>query len=307
MSLLSINIVGAGSIGHLLTAYLSSTPASITLYAKQPSKKQTYQLTSPTEKIQYLVEKKTLNQWQAADFIIICVKATALEDLCMQLRKIANKQTPIVLMMNGMGLIEIAKKHLPTTLIYQASTTHGALLVNNQLHHTGQGETLIGKIFDDSLETQGAISPLIKLLNKAFTKTTWNEDHRQSLFKKLLINAILNPLTAIYNVNNGQLIENIEINQRAKKLTQELQPLIHYYLSHTNWLSIFKLVENIANKTNTNSSSMRQDILMGRKTEIDFITGYLLMLAKNHGIKLANHQQLFSQIKKLESTSNLKP
>ena len=48
---------------------------------------------------------------------------------------------------------------------------------------------------------------------------------------------------------------------------------------------------------------MRQDILMGRKTEIDFINGYLLKMAAEQQLNLPEHEQIVNQIKILEKES----
>ncbi len=45
---------------------------------------------------------------------------------------------------------------------------------------------------------------------------------------------------------------------------------------------------------------MLQDVLAGRKTEIDAITGVLLALAVRHGLPAPTHQAVFTLVKRLE-------
>lgn len=308
---LSINIIGSGSIGHLWTAYLVDKHIDVRLYARQPKAGQQYTVQSPQRHFVCDITHHSLRNWQTPDFIIICVKATSLESLCLELkscvdsRLIALSNTPVILMMNGMGIIEIAQQHLPETTIYQASTSHGARLEDFVLRHTGQGDTLIGKIGENNseIENEKSIIDLITLLNEAIPNVRWNNNHQEALWTKLLINAIINPLTAIHKIQNGELLTNKKINQQAKRLTQQLEPVIQKYLPSQNWQSIFEKVELVANQTYTNVSSMRQDILISRKTEIDFITGYLLKMAAKKHIKLPEHEQIVNQIKILEKES----
>ncbi len=300
-------------MGHLWTAYLLDKQVNVRLYARQHQPNQQFTMQSPNRRFTCNITHHALTNWQTADFIIICVKATALEALCRELKNIGHAHPPIVLMMNGMGIIEIAQHYLPETVVYQASTSHGARLENTNLLHTGQGETLIGEISTlnqdehqaarQAAQNRGLITPLLDQLNRALPQTSWNTEHHQALWTKLLINSIINPLTAIYNVQNGDLIGNKEINQQAKRLTQQLAPVIQQYLPLQSWQSIFEKVEYVANQTYTNVSSMRQDILMGRMTEIDFISGYLLEMAAKQQIVLPEHQQIVKQIKKLEKES----
>ncbi len=246
-----------------------------------------------------------LNNWQKPDFLLICVKATALQGLCVELKSISPPETPIILMMNGMGIIEMAQQYLPETTIYQASTSHGARLENFDLWHTGHGETLIGNIDEkNSLKKNDKpIADLISTLNNALPLVRWSDNHQEVLWTKLLINSIINPLTTIHNVQNGGLLSSKKINRQAKTLTQQLEPIIRKYLPSQNWQSIFEKVELVANQTYTNVSSMRQDVLMGKKTEIDFITGYLLKMAAKQQINLPEHEQMVNQIKLLEKES----
>ncbi len=45
---------------------------------------------------------------------------------------------------------------------------------------------------------------------------------------------------------------------------------------------------------------MRRDILYGRYTEIDYITGYLLQRARYHGLLLPEHIHVYSLVKQKE-------
>ncbi len=305
MTPLTINIIGSGSIGHLWSAHLLEKQSNITLYSRQPASNQQYQLVAPERTFNYQLASETLSDWRPADFIIICVKATDLETLCLQLKTIPSQHSTILLMMNGLGVIDLVEKHLPSTQVFQAATNHGARLDGHQLLHTGNGETLIGDLnsSNSTVSPPKVILPLIKQLNKALPTTRWNVNHKEALWLKLLVNSIINPLTAIHAVSNGQIVENRQINQQAKRLTKQLQPIIETHLPTHNWQSIFETVESVANQTYNNISSMRQDILRGRKTEIDFISGYLIKMATKQQLALPDHEQIVKQVKALENES----
>ncbi len=113
-----------------------------------------------------------------------------------------------------------------------------------------------------------------------------------------MVNAIINPLTAIWNQPNGALLEHIE---EVAALCQELHPLlVKQGLSETpeTWC---RQVLQVADRTAQNFSSMHQDIVHHRKTEIDYITGYLLQQAEKQGLDLPGHRELYLKIKALES------
>lgn len=309
MSIQTINIIGAGSIGHLWAGYLSRLPLSVKLYTRHYRGTKNIRLCSTKNEFDFNIEYQTLSHWQAADLIIICVKSTQLDSLCQQLNGVSLNNATIILMMNGLGIIEIASQYFPQQCILQASITHGAYLQRNKhdqpsvISHTGFGETLIGD-WNKNISLSDISDELVNIvdiLNSALPATRWNNNQRQSLYLKVIVNAIINPLTALYDVNNGAIVSNETIQQKSKQLIEELSPLIKQLLPSLNPLKILEKVETIANQTYTNISSMRQDILGKRKTEIDFINGYLLKVADSMNIDLPKHKEIVRQIKSLEN------
>lgn len=120
------------------------------------------------------------------------------------------------------------------------------------------------------------------------------------MYLKLIVNAIINPLTAIHDIANGQLIANDRLKPDASSLLQELTPLLTCLLPKMSTDEIASHIVQVAQNTANNSSSMRQDLKAGKQTEIDFITGYLIKQAKSHQIELSQHATILNKIKRLE-------
>ena len=70
---------------------------------------------------------------------------------------------------------------------------------------------------------------------------------------------------------------------------------------HTSGDSLLLYVNQIIQNTAANTSSMLQDIIAQRHTEIDYITGYLLHRARLHGLTLPENARLFDYIKQKEN------
>ncbi len=303
-----INIIGAGCIGHLLVFRFltksTTTGIDINLFTKSIRKRCALQYQSPVESFNLSIEYSTLNNWKRPDLIIICIKYPQLDQLCQQLSRLKynNKidaSIPILIMMNGMGLIEIVMSYFPNNPIFQAVTTHGAKFEQNLLVHTGDGETQLGGYQDEKYERQK--DALCKLLNNYLPQTLASNNIEQALWKKLLINAIINPLTSIHNIENGQIVSNSTIKLEVSLLCQELSPLLYKLNAFENSQQLFQQVCLIANQTKNNTSSMRQDHLNHRKSEIESITGYLLNKAKSMNIELPLHNKIYRKIKRLEN------
>ncbi len=315
----TINIIGSGSIGHLWAGYLSKSPFNINIITENETHQRKILLEAPDSSFYFNANYLNYKDWQNPKLIIICVKAISLETVCKQLATINKIHPPILLMMNGMGLSEIVTHYLPKSDVYLATITHGAIYkLNNSngyssLKHTGYGKTLIGTLTTNEFPVQQEkISNAISILNQALPITQWNENQNQALWMKLIINAIINPLTAIYRVRNGGIVNNIKIKQQAIKLTQELSPVIEMNLPDETWQSVWLKIERVAQKTAKNISSMYQDILNKRLTEIDYISGYIVTQAQQKGYQLTEHTALIKQVKRLEnefanSVKNLEP
>lgn len=297
----TINIIGNGSMGHLWAAHLLRRKYSVNLFGRSPKPNRNYRLTSSEQCFDYQLPILTIKDWQRADWTLVCVKAGSLISLCKQLSRLQAPATYIVLMMNGLGLTKIVNKELPNSLVYQASTSHGAYRAENKLVHTGTGRTLIGNIAQtDTSAICNPIGPLIKVLNEALPETIWNCNHQHTLWKKLLVNSVINPLTTLYATTNGAINDDQQVKQHAVKLTKELEPIIRCYLPTESWQSIWQEIRSIARRTAHNRSSMLQDIEANKASEIEFITGYLLTKARYNEIVLKEHQQIFDQIRAME-------
>ncbi|MBL5803871.1 ketopantoate reductase family protein [Heyndrickxia sporothermodurans] len=116
------------------------------------------------------------------------------------------------------------------------------------------------------------------------------------LLKKLLVNAIINPLTAILKVKNGELIKNTFFMQIFHDLYNEIIQLFPELDSKIVLNEIIRICRN----TENNESSMLKDITLQRKTEIDAIVGYILELAKEKNVQLPLTNMVYGMIKGME-------
>lgn len=302
MKNLTYNIIGAGAIGHLWTCFLNEHAINARLYAKKKAEAKNFQVRSPNGDFQSLVNYYSLAQWQDADVILICVKAHQLTHLCQSLSGLVAPKSPIILMMNGLGLIEIVKRYFPDHQVFHAFLTHGAYIEDDMLIHTGYGKTLLGNLDAKSLDNQDMpvkMAPVISSLHQALPEVCWSATHREAMLTKLIINAIINPITAINGIKNGKILENGELILSAARLFEETIPLLNQILPGENSDKLRQQIIQVALDTRENTSSMLQDVNKGKPTEIDYINGYLISLAKKYALELPRHSQIISRIKRL--------
>lgn len=235
-----------------------------------------------------------------ADIILVCVKSyqvqTALTAIINQLKQDAM----IILSHNGMGTVELKKIIQPTLLLL---TTHGAKLATQRhLLHTGEGQHFLGYLNKVTQQTKELIKPKLNtfmtVLNNTLPELIWQEDMLSAQWYKLAINCVINPLTAINNIDNGEIL-NRQYLPAIKQILQELSLVAKAEHINLSVPSLLTKVEQVALATKLNTSSMRADVLAGKATEIDYINGYICQLGKQHKIATPKNTELVAQVKAL--------
>lgn len=229
--------------------------------------------------------------------LLSCVKAydqqAALSSLLPYLADNAN----IILMHNGMGCAEQILPNLKTTQkLYLASTTHGAFKPTSlQVNHTGLGETHIGAFQD---KTNQSIKKLTSLpdLQCGFSPVFWDDNIEQKLWQKLAVNLCINPLTALHQIKNGELLAPI-YQSVISKLVDEFVEIAYARQFGFEPKVINQTVQTVTKQTAGNFSSMNRDVFYNRTTEIDYINGYLMGLAEQHNIHCPTIKNLYEKIK----------
>lgn len=127
-------------------------------------------------------------------------------------------------------------------------------------------------------------------------KLHWPDDFRHRQWRKLVGNAVINPLTGLHDVANGQIFQEPALTSEAEQLTGEADRLLTA-LDPTWPGDSLAGVRALANATAGNTSSMRADMQAGAVTEIDAINGWLLGQADALGIDLPTHRRIVAAVK----------
>ena len=113
------------------------------------------------------------------------------------------------------------------------------------------------------------------------------------LLKKLVVNAVINPLTAILRVKNGELITNPHYYLLVQLLFKEIEQSLQLQNSKGHFENVIAVCE----KTAKNHSSMLRDLEENRPTEVDAILGYILEKAAEREIDTPMISSFYHAIK----------
>jgi 2-dehydropantoate 2-reductase len=212
-----------------------------------------------------------------AKYAIVLVKAWQTERVAGQLSKCLAEDGLALTLQNGLGNRETLALSLGLERVALGSTTTGATLLGPGLARAG-GEGII------SIERHQAIDPLEAALRSAGFNVQIVEDAQSLLWGKLIVNAAINPLTAILRVSNGELLNRPPARELMGKLAREVADVAGAEGINLSFNDPVEMAEEVARKTAANHSSMLQDVLRGAPTEIDAICGAVLKAAQKHQI-----------------------
>jgi 2-dehydropantoate 2-reductase len=239
-----------------------------------------------------------LTNTESPSLLIVTTKAgdtlAALQPLMPRLPE----TTPVVLFQNGLGSQQRVAQIWPSHPILAATTTEGANRPETELTvHAGQGETWVGAVTSAG---EARLRKTVSTLADSGLSVIATPDILDRLWQKLVINAGINPFTAILNCPNGEILAHSFYQQWIDPLCQEISELLTASGQAPRSATALKdAIETIARNTAANTSSMRADRLAGRKTEIDFINGYLARLGAELSIDTPVNQMLADQVEQL--------
>jgi 2-dehydropantoate 2-reductase len=124
-----------------------------------------------------------------------------------------------------------------------------------------------------------------------------------SQLEQLVIGAVIGPLSVAFDCSNDQLLYNFHIAQYIRSLLHETTEIIKSFpefATTQKFEQTFRVnkmearIISCLKQSGKNVSHMLQDVRAGRKTDIDFYTGYLVTRAKELGIECPiNHMLLY--------------
>ncbi|PNH80329.1 2-dehydropantoate 2-reductase [Vibrio diazotrophicus] len=290
---MNIVIVGPGAIGSLWAYKLHQAGHKVSLWGTKQNQQWMLAAEDSPEILFSYNQPQTLID---ADLLLITVKAWQVETAITPLLPHVNKDAILLFMHNGMGAVDNIAELISEYPVVIATTTHGALKVDaHHVKHTGIGQTQLG-----AFNLKGSqCTFLVDVLNHALPTVSWNPNIQFALWNKLAINCAINPLTAIHQCLNGALAED-RFCPTLDAVIDELVSVMQAEKIPVDRKQLVTTIDNVISATAANKSSMHQDIFYRRQTEIDFITGYLVRKAQQHGIEVPANSELYKQIQLLE-------
>jgi 2-dehydropantoate 2-reductase len=218
---------------------------------------------------------------RGADLLVLVVKSWATAEALAPLRAELPADVTILTLQNGLGNAQaIGQAVGEGPVILTGVTTQAALRERpGFVRHTGSGLTAIGREGSDG---DAAASTVAAFLTACGWPAKAVVDIDRWVWRKLAINAAINPLTALAGVPNRDIAEEPDLAAAAAGLAEEVAAVAAAIGLDLG--DIVGAVTGVARATGANRSSMLCDLSDGVPTEIDAINGAVVAVAEAHGI-----------------------
>lgn len=300
-----ITIAGPGAVGLLWAARLALAGATVNILDHRPER--AAWLNAEGLRLEdaqgdtHLILPASADPAQAltaCDLALVCVKAYHTQEVAQALASHLPAGARALTLQNGAGNVEALVEALGPERVLGGITSEGATLLGpGRVRHAGQGQTHLGPALG---EPDAFCQELAALFNRAGFACQVAQGVQNLIWTKLVINVGINALTAILGVLNGKLLELAGAGQvMATAVAEALavgQALGISFLHE----DMQAAVAEVARRTAANISSMLQDARARRRTEVEFINGFVARAGQERGLPCPVNQTLTSLVLALE-------
>lgn len=295
-------IFGAGGVGSLFGAHLARAGHDVLLVGRKPHVQAIERDGLKVEGLTTMTVRPRVAEYlrpgERATMVILTVKSY---DTKSSARTIAQAMSarPVLALQNGLGNLEALEAGLaeggwttPRLNIALGVLSWGVTTLGpGRIKHAGTGTLILG-----DLSGGRAAKRFASLFEGVGIPTQYTDDILRAVWKKVIINAAINPVTADHRVPNSELLSDPLRGQAISLMREALEVASaegYRFAEHEVEDELFRILQATAD----NKSSMLQDVLRNHKTEIDSLSGALLERGARHGLKLPHTERIVKRLR----------
>lgn len=246
-----------------------------------------------------------------SDLIIICVKSYDTEQAVKNAKPLIGDNSLVLTLQNGLGNPEIISEILGQEKVVAGITSCGSTsLGDGEIRYSGKGETIIGRWFQPNTRKnpkkwyipRRRLEDIAAALKRANIETKISDNIKDVLWSKLIINVGINALSAITRLKNGALLDCQWTKDIMRLSALEAVKVAKRRRVDLIYSDPVKKIESVCSSCAENVSSMLQDVLDKRRTEIDYINGAIVSEAERLEIPVPVNSALTNLIKAIEAS-----
>ncbi|MBR2765767.1 MAG: ketopantoate reductase family protein [Blautia sp.] len=232
------------------------------------------------------------------DLIILFVKALFSRPALAGNRGLIGDNTYILTLQNGSGHEHILEEFVPVQRVIIGTTEdQGTVLGTAHIRHGGTGGTNIGMLCPDE---EGMLPKLKETLDLCGFKGKIHENIQQLIWNKLFVNVALSAVTAVLNVKMGFIAEDPHAMAMSSQLLHEAVEVAHAMGLEADEEHLLQEIKETSQRVPEGITSICADLSKGRKTEVDTISGSVVLAAHKVGVPVPAHEFLVNMVHAME-------
>ncbi|RJQ52348.1 MAG: 2-dehydropantoate 2-reductase [Desulfobacteraceae bacterium] len=302
----SFAVVGAGPVGCIVAAFLARAGYEVTLCDILPELVEPAltrgiivegceNMCQPVSRVNTQVDELCFN---SPDVIIITVKAHALPLLASAIESFYRDGMYVVSWQNGIDTEYELAKILGKKPVMRAVVNYGCGLMNPAhvsmpFHHPPH---FIQELDPESSQAATAIA---ESLTKCGLTTCHTKEIVSMVWRKSILNACMNPVCAVTGKTMAEAMADPMVFEIIDALVKECVGVARANEISLGW-DFYPYGMEYMKKAGNHKPSMRIDIEMGRRTEIDFINGMFVKYGSQAGVETPYNKVFVALVKALE-------
>ncbi len=284
-----ITIVGCGALGSLFAGALLDTGLPVQGFLRpgahlEACRRQGLRVVRPDgeARIYHFPLEDRPENLAPGHLLLVLVKAYQTADVAPLLPLLLAPGGTVLTLQNGLGNAEILVHHVPAEHLALGSCTYGAFRsAPGEVRWGGAGEIRLGP-WDPSAE----VDSLVQVFRRAGLEAHATTTPQQTVWEKAIVNAAINPVTALARCVNGQVLQNLALQNTCRALCEEATEVARREGYPIEKEILWHRVLAVLEATSKNRSSMLQDVEHNRRTEVDAICGAVLDQGTRLGVSL---------------------
>jgi len=315
---MKISIIGLGAIGSAIGGFMRLKGFDVAGYGRNPHISEIRKNGLKIKGIWgehivrdfevYTSVDEGKERLKVSDFIIISTKSFDTRKAVEEISEYIKEDAVVASFQNGLGNMEEIADIVGERRTGGARVIFGSKILSpGEIEITVYGGEILAGHFLSERAPEWAIEKIKKVvdfLNSSGIPSKFVEDVKIYLWEKMLYNCALNPLSAIFHLPYGTLYENYETRYIMKETLKEIFRLMDKIGIKTRWNGwedYFRYFgEKLIPPTSAHIASMAEDIKNGKRTEIDFMNGYMATMGEKVGVEMSVNRTLTLIIKFLE-------
>ncbi len=295
----SVGIVGAGALGTLLASAFTQADVPVRILVRSPERGTAVKRVAP--------RAETTEDPAAlfpASVLFFCVKSFQTADAANGITPaLLEGLVPLVTLQNGWGHLDLLERALPGVPLIAGTTTLGAFWDDEGVFHASRAGSTLFAPWTRAAEPGAAV----RLFTDANLRAERAADAREILWKKLVLNVAVNPVTGIHGVANGAVLEAPALFELSLAAAREAVAVGAARRFLPAPYEPEPLLRALLRDTAGNRSSMAEDLARGRTTEADAILGAVVREGAAAGVPTPIAASLAERLAVLESARSTHP